>query len=437
LRSQTTAAELIPKVREHHVDPRGDAMTATDDGVAKPLDTQKSVTAPRPTFFILLTAMSVLPVNIYLPALPSIADEFDSSYALVNLSVAGYAIATALTEIVAGVISDRYGRRPVVLISVSIFIVASIGCALAPNIGVFLLCRTFQAAIAACFSVAMVVIKETSTGREAVRKIGLAGMGWALAPMFGPTLGGIVDKLFGWRTIFVVLAVLGGAVLVVSMRQLKETSVYAGTSYGNLFTSFRRVLGSPRFWAYSLCMTCSIGTLYVFFGGAPLVMSNHFGGSSVALGLYMAMVPGGFVLGSYLTGVLASRVFRSHILVYARVLTCTGLLAGLVVATLNDINALTFFTFCVFIGIGNGLTTPAVSMGVMSEHADLAGTAMGLSAAMSIGGGALISSVAGLVLGATGSIHVVLALLLTSATLALLAAFCAALLDRQSPAKSE
>jgi DHA1 family bicyclomycin/chloramphenicol resistance-like MFS transporter len=404
----------------------------TAKGMPRSVDTQKSVTPPRPTIFVLLTAMSVLPVNIYLPALPNIADAFEASFALVNLSVAGYAIATALTEIVAGALSDRYGRRPVVLISVSIFIVASIGCALAPNIGVFLVCRTFQAAIAACFSVAMVVIAETSSGREAVRKIGFAGMGWALAPMFGPTLGGILDELFGWRTIFVVLAILGGAVLVVSMRQLRETSLYSGTSRGNLLTSFRRILGSPRFWAYTLCMACSTGTLYVFLGGTPLVMSDRLGGSSVALGLYMAMVPGGFVLGSYLTGICASRVFRSHILVYARVLTCGGLLVGLILATTHDIHALTFFISCTFIGIGNGLTVPVVNMGVMSERANLAGTATGLSAAMSIGGGALISSVAGPSLGTTGSIHILLALLLTPASLALLAALFAARVDRPS-----
>jgi MFS transporter, DHA1 family, multidrug resistance protein len=394
----------------------------------------KSITPPSRTFLVLLTAMSVLPVNIYLPALPNIADAFGASFALVNLSVAGYAIATAVIEMVAGALSDRYGRRPVVLISVSTFIVASIGCALAPNIGIFLACRTFQAAIAACFSVAMVVIKETSSGREAVRKMGFAGMGWALAPMFGPTLGGILDELLGWRTIFLVLAILGGTVLVLSMRQLKETSLYLGNLNGSFLSSYRRILSSPRFWAYTLCMACSMGTLYVFLGGTPLVMSNHLGGSSVALGLYMAMVPGGFVLGSYLTGICASRIFRSHILVYARVLTCAGLLVGLILATLHDIHTLTFFVSCMFIGIGNGLTTPVVNMGVMSERANLAGTATGLSVAMSIGGGALISSVAGLSLGTTGSIHTLLALLLTSATLALLAALFAALVDRQPPA---
>jgi hypothetical protein len=147
----------------------------------------------------------------------------------------------------------------------------------------------------------------------------------------------------------------------------------------------------------------------------------------------MAMVPGGFVLGSYLTGIGASRVFRSRILVCARVLTCGGLSVGLILATSRDIHPLAFFASCMFIGIGNGLTTPVVNLGVMSEHADLAGTATGLSAAMSIGGGALISSVAGLSLGTTGSIHDLLALLLTSASLALLAALFAALVDRPSP----
>ncbi|GAA2608700.1 multidrug effflux MFS transporter [Streptomyces axinellae] len=394
------------------------------------------MTPPRRIIFIALTAMSVLPVTIYLPALPDIAEEFDTSFALVNLSVAGYAIATALTEAVSGILSDRYGRRPVALTSVSIFIVASIGCALAPNIEFFLVCRTFQAAIAACFSVAMVVIKETSSGRDAVKEIGFAGMGWALAPMFGPTVGGVLNELSGWRAIFVVLALLGGAVLVASRRQLQETSQPSGASKGSPLASFRRLLGSARFWAYTLCMACSTGTLYVFLGGAPLAMSGQFGGSSVALGLYMALVPGGFVIGSYLTGIWASRVFRSHFLVYARIVTCAGLTAGLVLAMLHEPPPFLFFVSCMFIGIGNGLTSPVVNMGVMSEHDELAGTATGLSAAMSIGGGALISSAVGPSLNATSSIRILLALLLTSASLALLAALFAALVDRQPHARA-
>lgn len=144
----------------------------------------------------------------------------------------------------------------------------------------------------------------------------------------------------------------------------------------------------------------------------------------------MAVVPGGFVLGSYLTGIVASRFFRSHILVGARVLTFVGLSAGLLFATLHEIHPVAFFAVCVFVGIGNGLTTPVVNLGVMSDHPSRAGTATGLSAATAIGGGALISSVAGVALGASGSPRTLLTLLLASASLALVAALCAAAADR-------
>ncbi|WP_309238395.1 MFS transporter [Actinoplanes aureus] len=386
--------------------------------------------APGPVFFVLLTAMSVLPVNIYLPAMPEIADTYGARFALVNLSIAGYAVATAFTEVVAGAVSDRYGRRPVVMMSVSIFVVASVGCALAPTVEFFLVCRMFQAAIAACFSVAMVAIRETSSGRDAVRRIGFAGMGWALAPTFGPTLGGVVNEFFGWRAIFIVLAVLGVVVLGLSMRRFSETAHRSGDPEGGLFVSYRRITGSPRFWAYTLCMACSTGTLYVFLGGVPIVMSDRLGGSSAALGLAMAVAPGGFVLGSYLTGIVASRLFRSRALVAARLLTCAGLSVGLLLATLRDLGPVVFFVVCAFVGIGNGLTTPVVNLGVMSEHPSLAGTATGLSAATAIGGGALLSFVAGVALGASGSPRMLLTLLLASASLALVAALWAATTDR-------
>ncbi|WP_352905995.1 MFS transporter [Mesorhizobium sp. M1339] len=151
-----------------------------------------------------------------------------------NLAVAGYAIVTALVELVSGAISDRFGRRPVALVSIALFIVASIGCVLAPSITVFLVFRAAQAAIAACFSVALVAIKETSGDHEGASRMGYAAMAWAIAAMLGPILGGTIDELFGWRAIFGVLAVLGVAVLFLSMRELKETASLSSRPTGTL-----------------------------------------------------------------------------------------------------------------------------------------------------------------------------------------------------------
>lgn len=398
--------------------------------------TRRSTPPPR-HLLVLLAAVSVLPVTAHLPALPEIAAAFGTSFALVNLSIAGYAIATVTAEAVSGALSDRYGRRPVVLVSLTVFTLASLGCALSPTIEVFLFCRMSQAAVAACFSVAMVALKETSDGGDAVRNIGFAGTGWALAPVLGTTLGGTLGDLFGWRSIFLALAVIGGGLLLVSVRHMRETSVRANRPRNDARSTLRSVLRSPRFWAYSLCMACSTGTLYVFLGGAPLVMDRWFGGSGVALGLYMALVPIGFVLGSYLAGTLGTRIPRGRLLVLARALTCVGLVGGLVMAASWDIRPLVLFTACAFVGVGNGLTMPVVNTGVMSEHEDLAGTALGLSAATSIGGGALISSAVGPALAGTDSAGDLLLLLLAPATLALVAALLAARVDRTPVAHHE
>ncbi|MDL2407552.1 multidrug effflux MFS transporter [Rhizobium calliandrae] len=387
---------------------------------------------PRLTTLILLSALSVLPVNMILPSLPKIAGTFHADYALVNLTVAGYTIVTALIEVVAGTLSDRYGRRPVALIAVSIFIVASVGCAFAANIDVFLVFRAMQASIGACFSVALVVVTETSGEGGAASRIGYASMGWAIAPMVGPLFGGLLDGLFGWRAVFIVMAILGTAVLVLCVRELWETAPRASRPVANYFISYARLLSSARFWAYTLCMACSMGTLYIFLGGAPLAFAQSLGGSSATLGFYMGLVPAGFILGSYLAGRYTSRNALSTILILARIFTCTGLLVGLALSMSGTALVLAFFGPCMFIGIGNGLTMPAANTGVLSVRPDLAGTAAGLSAAMRLAGGALIGAIAGLFLARSNTTYALLIMMLASASLALFAACCVAFLDRRA-----
>lgn len=388
------------------------------------------VAPPRLITLILLSALAVLPVNMILPSLPNIATTFQADFALVNLSVAGFAVITAVIEAIGGAISDRFGRRPVVLTSLSIFVAASIGCALAPNIGTFLLFRAMQACIGPCYSVALVIIKETSDEREAASKFGYLAMGWALAPMVGPLFGGSLDELFGWRSSFVVFAILGAAAFALSMREIRRTPL--PRSHRNYVASYRLLLSSARFWAYTLCMAASMGVLYVFLGGAPLVVGDALGGSSAKLGLYMGLVPTGFILGSYLAGRYAAKTSLGATLVFARLLTCAGLLVGLVLSSFGITHVLAFFGPCLFIGVGNGLTMPAANSGALSVRQDLVGTAAGLAAAMRIGGGALVASIAGLFL--AGSIPALFVTMLISAALALLAALYAALLDRRQPA---
>ncbi|HVT52207.1 MAG TPA: MFS transporter, partial [Dongiaceae bacterium] len=387
--------------------------------------------SPRLFTLMLLSALAVLPVNIIVPSLPGIAADFHADLALVNLSVAGYATVTAAIELVAGALSDRYGRRTVILAAIAIFIAASVGCTLAAGIGTFLLLRAMQASVDACFSAAQVIIKEAAGARKAASTFGYLAMGWAIAPVLGPLLGGSLDQLFGWRAIFVFLALLGVAALALSVREIGETARHAPHLKRNYLASYRVLLGSARFWAYALCMIFSMATFYIFLGGAPLLVAQAIGISGAKLGFYMGMIPAGFLLGSTLAGRYASRHSSGAVLVIARLLTCIGLLAGLTLAMAGETDAPAFFIPCMFIGIGNGLTMPSAIAGVLALRADLAGTAAGLAAAMRVGGGALIAALAGLYLADAARIESLLGVMLVSASLAFLAALGAAFLERQ------
>ncbi|WP_349956680.1 multidrug effflux MFS transporter [Rhizobium sp. ZPR3] len=393
--------------------------------------TERAAVQPRLTTLILLSALAVLPVNMILPSLPKISSAFHADFALVNLSVAGFSIVTATLEAIGGAISDRFGRRPVVLMALAIFIIASIGCVLAPNIGIFLLCRMMQACIGPCYSVALVIIKETSDDREAASKFGYLAMGWALAPMVGPLFGGSLDELLGWRASFVVLAILGIAAFLLSTRELRGSRAPKSAAHKNYLASYALLLRSARFWAYTLCMACSMGVLYIFLGGAPLTIGDTLGGSSARLGFYMGLVPAGFILGSYLAGRYGARIPLGMILVVARLLTCIGLTVGLALSLWGMTEVLAFFGPCVFIGIGNGLTMPAANSGAMSVRSDMVGTAAGLAAAMRIAGGALIGSIGGVFIAQSATIHTLFTLMLASALLALLAAIWAALIGKR------
>lgn len=390
-------------------------------------ETAGSISKSRFVVLVLLSALSVLPVNIISPSLPRIAMEFGVDFELISLAVAGYAIVTALVELVSGAMSDRFGRRPVALVSLSVFSLASIGCAFAPDIVVFLVFRAMQASIAACFCVALVAIRETSNGHDGTSRVGYAAMAWAMAPMLGPTLGGTLDEFLGWRTIFVVLAAFGAIILSLSKRELSETASPVRPS-GAYLGSYARLLSSAGFWAYVLVMVPSSGILYIFLAGAPLAV----GGSSATLGLFMGMVPAGFICGSFLTGRYGSKVPRATLLIAARLLTCVGLLFGLLLYVFDMTHPLAFFGPCMFIGLGNGLTLPAANMGVMSSHKDMAGTATGLAAAMSIGGAALIVAVAGQFLNRPGTVGTLLGAMLIVAAMALAAAVVVAFVDPAS-----
>lgn len=379
----------------------------------------------------LLSALCIFPINIYLPSLSNMASDFEVGYGTVALALATYAAVSACLQIMMGPLSDRYGRRPVVLWSLAIFIVATLGCIFAPDIETFLFFRMMQAVIAPSYAVVMAVVRDTTSKQQAAGRIASLAMVWSLAPMIGPSLGGLLDELFDWRASFWFLAVLGVFVFALCWFDLKETNKNPSSTLTEQFRAYPELLLSKRFWAYAVCMAFSVGTFYAFLAGAPLAASSAFALSPGVLGLLMGSITAGFMVGSYLARTFAAHFALTTTLVAGRVVACVGMAIGLALHALGIDHALALFGPCMLVGLSNGLTMPSANTGAISVRPKLIGSAAGLAGAISIMGGAALSSITGAALTEDNASIGLLLIMLGSAALALMAALIAHYLERR------
>ena len=171
-------------------------------------------TPPHIATLILLAGLGALSMNVFLPSLPSMSVYFNADYRLVQLSVTVYLAMNAVLQVFIGPISDRYGRRPVILAGIGIFMAATLGCIFAPTIEVFLVFRMIEAAIITSLVLSRAIIRDMVPQDEAASMIGYVTMGMAVVPMIGPVFGGVLDELFGWQANFWLLFLAGGAIAI-------------------------------------------------------------------------------------------------------------------------------------------------------------------------------------------------------------------------------
>jgi Bcr/CflA subfamily drug resistance transporter len=360
-------------------------------------------TAPRFATLVLLSGLSVVSLNLFLPSLPAIAADFGADYALVSLAVAVYAAMSAALQLIMGPLSDRYGRRPVVLAVLLAFCLASLGCLLAPDIWSFLGFRLLQAAIVSGYTVSLAIVRDTTSAQRAASLMGYMAMAWALAPMLGPMLGGVIESLFGWRASFLALLGFGLALFVLCWFDLGETNRRPTASFRAQILDYPALLRAPRFWAYALCMAFSIGAFYAFLSGAPLVATGLYGLPPSQLGLAISAITAGFVVGSFFAGRFAGRHALAATMLAGRLVACGGLCLGLALMASGFQHMAIFFGACIFVGLGNGITLPSANAGALSVRPQLAGSAAGLSGALTLAGGALFSAMTGWFLTAVGT----------------------------------
>lgn len=390
---------------------------------------------PKMLTLVLLTALSVLSLNMFLPSLSNMARDFQTDYALVNLSIAGYLAITAVLQLIMGPLSDRYGRRPVLLAGLAIFVLASLGCALATDIWIFLGFRVVQGAIISGAALSSAVVRDMVPAQEAASLMGYIAMAMAIAPMLGPMFGGALDELFGWRASFWTYAGLGAALLVLCWVDLGETNKAPSDTFAKQFQSYPELIRSRRFWGYAVCTAFSTGAFYAFLSGIPLVAQTVFDLPPAKLGIYMGTITAGFFLGSFLSGRYAKRFALTTMMISGRIVACGGLLLGLTLFSAGIVNEISLFGTTVFVGIGNGLTNPSSNAGALSVRPELAGSASGLSGALTVGAGAVLTSFTGAFMTEEYAVYKLVGMMLFCSAMALVAALAVLWIDRRDGLK--
>src|SRR6056297_557430 len=355
-------------------------------------------TPPHILTLILLAGISALAMNIFLPSLPGMTAYFDTEYRLVQLSVALYLAVNASLQVVMGPISDRLGRRPVILGGLGIFIIATLGCIFAPNILIFLTFRMIQATVVVAMVLSRAVVRDMVPEREAASMIGYVTMGMAVVPMIGPAIGGVLDQIFGWKANFWALFILGVGVFWLTWRDLGETAPLSGRSLSQQFREYPELLTSPRFWGYSMAAALASGAFFAYLGGAPFVGDRVFGLDPATLGLYFGAPAIGYFAGNFISGRFSVRIGVNRMVLWGTLLNAGGIGLNLVLFYAGLGTPLTFFGLMTLMGLGNGMLIPNATAGALSVRPHLAGTASGLSGAMMIGGGAALSALAGALL---------------------------------------
>ncbi len=378
-------------------------------------------TAPHIVSLVAIAGLSALTMNIFLPALPAMAADLGVDYDRVQVLVSGYIAMTALVQLVIGPLSDRYGRRPVMLGALLILIVASVICMISTSIEILTLARMVQTAVVAGLVLSRAIIRDMVPIDEAASMIGYVTMGMTLIPMVGPTLGGLLSDSFGWRSNFAAILAAAVLVLILIYRDLGETNHQKTSSFAAQFRAWPRLLTSPRFWGYTVAGTFTSGAFFAFLGGAPFVGGTLMGLSPSMLGIQFVFIAVGYIAGNYLSGRFARRLGIDTMMLAGGVVALVGTAIPILLFMQGFGSSLAFFAPQIVVGFGNGLSLPSTNAGIVSVRPELAGSASGLGGAINMGGGAFVSWLASHILSVETGAMPLLLVMLACCVLALVA----------------
>ncbi|GAB5470313.1 MAG: multidrug effflux MFS transporter [Rhodospirillales bacterium] len=312
-----------------------------------------------PAVLVTCTGVSILSTDLYLPSLPHLPELLDSNTATVQLTLSLNLAAFSLAQLLHGPLSDRIGRRRLLLIGLVGFCLASLVCAFANSIGMLLAGRIGQGLTASVGSVVILLtIRDLYADSKAMQVLAIYGLALGLVPAVGPLLGGYIFIWLGWQANFLLLAVAIVLVFVLVYRVVPETGRRNPLALrpGHMAASYLALLTNRRYLRYFVPLSLSFGALFAFLTEGPFLLIERLGVATEHYGYYHAIVVAGFILGSLIVGRLARRITPETFVRLGLTAGCLGGLTLLIPVLLGHTG---------LIALMSGMSLYAVSLGFL------------------------------------------------------------------------
>jgi DHA1 family bicyclomycin/chloramphenicol resistance-like MFS transporter len=353
----------------------------------------------------MLAGLGPLSVDMYLASLPSIGRILDAPTSQVQLTISAYLIGFAVAQVLYGPLSDRHGRRPVLMAALGIYLLATLACALSFSIETLIAARFIQALGGSGASVlARTIVRDMYEGTRVGRELARMAAIMALAPLVAPLIGGVLQTAFGWRSNFVALCLFDAAALAMVWFLLPETlrtRAPEPVSIGSTLRSYRRFLADSGFVIHLGIATCCLCGLFAWISSAAFVLQDIYGLSALAFGVAFAVGSSGYMVG---TSIAARFVMRWGSGRTMGLGAAAMALSGLVMAVLLAFTPLGAWGVIAAIGlytIGMGLTLAQAQAGALLPYPDRAGAASSLLGFVTQTASALVGAILGHTLGLT------------------------------------
>lgn len=329
----------------------------------------------------LLTALGPLAVDMYLPSFPDIGRLLAASPATVQLTLSLYMVSYAVGQVIYGPLSDRYGRLPVMRAALAIYCVASLACVVAPNIEMLLTARIIQAlGSSGAVVLARAVVRDLYSGARAGRELSLMAAIMALAPVFAPTIGGVLQSAFGWRSHFVMQIAFGLIAAWFVWRKLPETLRQSTGSISPraILAGYAEIARNRAVLAYVGMLAVSFAGVFAWISGSSFVLQDIYGLSALSFGLAFAAASAGYLAGTTVATRIVLRLGIDRTIGVGAVILAAGGLGAAAAIPLGSESPIPLIAAMAIYATGMGLVQPQTMAGAMMPFPQRAGTASSL-----------------------------------------------------------